>query len=468
MTTPPNDDSARHLVDDDEYGAGVGLPKTRFPDLESNPRDIHGLVRDELMLDGVSRMNLATFCTTWVEPEVRALMDQSLDKNIVDKDEYPQTAALEARCVAMLADLWHAPAGTPTGTSTTGSSEAAMLAGLAAKFRWRARHQAAGTTPGLPNLVSGPVQVCWEKFARYFDVELRQAPMVGEQYTLTPEQVVARCDANTIAVVVTLGQTFTGLYEDVAAISAALDDLQRTHGWDIDLHVDGASGGFLAPFVSPDLVWDFRLPRVKSVNASGHKMGLTPLGCGWVIWRDADALPDELIFNVNYLGGHMPTFNLNFSRPGGQVIAQYYAFARLGREGYRRVHATSYATARHLAEQIAGLGPFALVFDGDPDRGITAVTWKLQPGQHAFSLFDYAEKLRARGWLVPAYTLPADREDLAVQRIIVRHGFSRDMADLLLDDMRRTLAALQANPPTAPGDAEGNSTFTHDASPVVA
>ena len=428
MTTLPNDDSARHLVDDDEYGAGVGLPKSRFPDLESNPRDI--------------------------------------DKNIVDKDEYPQTAALEARCVAMLADLWHAPAGAPTGTSTTGSSEAAMLAGLAAKFRWRARHN--GVPTGTPNLVSGPVQVCWEKFARYFDVELRQAPMVGEQYTLTPEQVVARCDANTIAVVVTLGQTFTGLYEDVAAISAALDDLQRTHGWDIDLHVDAASGGFLAPFVVPDLVWDFRLPRVKSVNASGHKMGLTPLGCGWVIWRDKAALPDELIFNVNYLGGEMPTFNLNFSRPGGQVIAQYYAFARLGREGYRRVHGTSYATARHLAQQIAALGPFALVFDGDPARGITAVTWKLQPGPHAFSLFDYAEKLRARGWLVPAYTMPADREDLAVQRIIVRHGFSRDMADLLLDDMRRALDSLRANPPSAPGEAEGNSTFTHDATPVIA
>jgi glutamate decarboxylase len=466
----PDQDSARRLVDDDAYaseGTGVGLPKSRIPDLESNPRDIHGLVSDELMLDGVSRMNLATFCTTWVEPEVRALMDQSLGKNIVDKDEYPQTAALEARCVAMLADLWHAPSGAaPTGTSTTGSSEAAMLAGLAAKFRWRARHN--GTLTGQPNLVSGPVQVCWEKFARYFDVELRQAPMVGEQYTITPEQVLARSDENTIAVVVTLGQTFTGRYEDVAAISAALDELQRTKGWDIDLHVDAASGGFLAPFVVPDLVWDFRLPRVKSVNASGHKMGLTPLGCGWVIWRDAAALPDELIFNVNYLGGQMPTFNLNFSRPGGQVIAQYYAFARLGREGYRRVHSAAYATARHLAEQIAAMGPFALVFNGDPALGITAVTWKQQPGQqHTFSLFDYAEKLRASGWLVPAYTLPADREDLAVQRIIVRHGFSRDMADLLLDDMRRALASLQANPPRTPGDAEGNATFTHDATPVV-
>src|ERR1017187_1996722 len=257
-----------------------------------------------------------------------------------------------------------------------------------------------------------------------------------------------RCDENTIAVVVTLGQTFTGLYEDVAAISAALDRLQQDTGLDVDIHVDAASGGFLAPFTEPDLIWNFRLPRVKSVNAFGHKMGLAPLGCGWVLWRAADALPKDLIFDVNYLGRATATFNLNFSRPGGQIITQYYAFVRLGREGYARVHAAAYETSRHLAREIGTLGPFAVTFDGDPANGITAATWRLKPGlTHPFSLFDFAEKLRARGWLVPAYTLPADREDLAVQRIIVRHGFSHDMADLLLDDMRRALASLQASPP---------------------
>ncbi|HEY3870409.1 MAG TPA: glutamate decarboxylase [Actinocrinis sp.] len=359
--------AARRLIDDDLYGdeaSARALPKDRFPALESDPRRIYGLVRDELMLDGVARMNLATFCTTWVEPEVRVLMEASLDKNIVDKDEYPQTAQFEARCVAMLADLWHAPGtgggtgGGGTGTSTTGSSEAAMPAGLAAKVRWRARREADGKPSNAPNLVCGPVQVCWEKFARYFDVEIRQAPMTGDGFLLTPQQAVERCDENTIAVVVTFGQTFTGLYEDVATISAALDRLERETGLDIDIHVDAASGGFLAPFVEPALRWDFRLPRVKSINTSGHKMGLAPLGCGWVLWRDAHALPRELIFDVNYLGGSMATFNLNFSRPGGQIITQYFLFVRLGREGYARVHAAAYQTARHLARAISAMGPF--------------------------------------------------------------------------------------------------------------
>lgn len=467
--TADPDVALRQLVDDDIYGdESESLPKLRFPRREADPRRVYSMVHDELMLDGVSRMNLATFCTTWVEPEARSLMQESLDKNIVDKDEYPQTAELETRCVAMLADLWHAPpAEASVGTSTTGSSEAAMLGGLAAKFRWRSRRLAAGQPAGAPNMVCGPVQVCWEKFARYFDVEIRQAPMTTTSFVMTPEQVVSRCDENTIAVVVTFGQTFTGLYEDVAAISAALDDLQQKTGLDIDIHVDAASGGFLAPFVDPDLIWDFRLPRVKSINASGHKMGLAPLGCGWAVWRDSAALPEDLIFNVNYLGGSMATFNLNFSRPGGQIVTQYYTFARLGREGYGRVHAAAYRTARHLAAQIQLMGPFDVVFDGDPGKGITAVTWRLHvDDQYRFSLFDFAEKLRARGWLVPAYTLPADLQDLTVQRIIVRHGFSLDMAELLLLDMRRALAALAAAPPGAASTEAVNGSFTHDAVPA--
>ncbi len=403
----------------DPYAADSGalrLPKDRFPQRQSDPRRIYNFVHDELLLDGVSRMNLATFCTTWVEPEVGTLMSDCLDKNIVDKDEYPQTAALEARCVSMLADLWRAPnIESARGTSTTGSSEAAMLAGLAAKFRWRRRHARGSGAGGRPNIVSGPVQVCWKKFARYFDVELREVPMAGERFLLTPEEAVKRCDENTITVVATLGQTFTGMYEDVAAISAALDTLQAEKGLDVDLHIDAASGGFLAPFLQPDLVWDFRLPRVKSINASGHKMGLAPLGCGWVLWRDSEALPEELIFNVNYLGGSMPTFNLNFSRPGGQVVAQYFLFARLGRDGYRSVHAAAYETAQHLALEIGEMGPFEVIFAGEPSRGITAVSWRIAPAEEsAFSLFDFAERLRTRGWLVPAYTLPPKREDLAV------------------------------------------------------
>ncbi|WP_308465190.1 glutamate decarboxylase [Rathayibacter soli] len=442
-------------------------PKSHFPAPERDPRDVYQLVHDELMLDGVARMNLATFCTTWVETEVRQLMADSIDKNIIDKDEYPQTAELENRCVHMLADLFNSPDAAGTiGTSTTGSSEAAMLGGLAAKWTWKAKRIAAGKSTATPNFVCGPVQVCWEKFGRYFDVETRQVPM-NDRYVMTAEEAIAQCDENTIAVVVTFGQTFTGLFEDVAAISAALDDLQARTGLDIPIHVDAASGGFVAPFCAPEIDWDFRLPRVKSINASGHKTGLAPIGSGWVIWRERGDLPDELIFNVNYLGGQMPTFNLNFSRPGGQVISSYYLFLRLGKEGYRKIQAATYEVAQHLAAGITRLGRFELVFSGDPTLGIPAVTWKLSAGEHAHNLFDLAEELRTRGWLVPAYTLPAGQEAVTVQRIIVRHGFSIDMADLLLEDMRRGIAKLDDRPPSRKLTAGEATGFNHDAIPAV-
>jgi len=442
-------------------------PKTVFPELEQEPREVYQLVRDELLLDGVARMNLATFCTTWVEPEVRQLMADSLDKNIVDKDEYPQTAELETRCVHMLADLFRSPSAPKTiGTSTTGSSEAAMLGGLAAKWRWRLGREADGKDTSKPNFVCGPVQVCWEKFGRYFDVETRQVPM-NAGHIMTPAEAIAQCDENTIAVVVTFGQTFTGKFEDVEAISAALDDLQARTGLDIPIHVDAASGGFVAPFCAPNLVWDFRLPRVKSINVSGHKTGLAPIGSGWVIWREASDLPAELIFNVNYLGGQMPTFNLNFSRPGGQVVCSYYNFLRLGREGYRKVQSATYSVAGYLADGLRAMGIFDILFDGNPQLGIPAVTWKLSAVDSPFSVFDIAEELRMRGWLVPAYTLPAGQEAVAVQRIIVRHGLSLDMADLVLDDLRRAVAKLTARPPAARLTASESPSFNHDAVPAV-
>ena len=304
-------------------------------------------------------------------------MALTFDKNMVDKDEYPQTAEIEARCVHMLADLWNSPDAVNTlGTSTTGSSEAAMLGGMALLWKWRARQRAAGKPIDRPNIVTGPVQICWHKFARYWDVEHREIPMEGDRLIMTPEEAVKRVDENTIGVVPTLGVTFTCQYEPVEAVSNALDELQAETGLDVPIHVDGASGGFMAPFVEPELVWDFRLPRVKSINTSGHKFGLAPLGVGWVMWRDADDLPDDLIFNVNYLGGNMPTFALNFSRPGGQIVAQYYNFLRLGREGYRKIHEAGYAIAQYLADEIGKMGPFEIIYDGH--GGIPALAWKLQ------------------------------------------------------------------------------------------
>ena len=434
------------------------LPKYKFPKQETDPSAAYQLVHDELLLDGNSRQNVATFCQTWVEPEVRKLMDDCIDKNMIDKDEYPQMAELESRCVHMIADLWNSPdAANTMGCSTTGSSEAAMLGGLALKTRWRQKRKRAGKPAAKPNLICGPVQICWHKFARYFDVELREIPCEGKRLLMTPEEVIKRCDENTIGVVPTLGVTYTLQYEPVQAVAVALDDLEEERGIDIPIHVDAASGGFIAPFIHPSVVWDFRLPRVKSVNVSGHKYGLAPLGCGWAIWREARDLPEELIFKVKYLGGNMPTFALNFSRPGGQIAAQYYNFVRLGREGYAKITQGCADVGTWLADEMKKLGMFDLIYDGR--GGIPGCTWTIKRGaKPGFTLYDLADRLRLRGWQVPAYPMPERRADLVVQRVLARLGLSRDLAGILLDDLQRAIKHFEKHPSTkssTPHDAGG-------------
>jgi glutamate decarboxylase len=439
------------------------LEKSCFPSQQNEPRAIYQAIHDELLLDGNARQNLATFCQTWLEPEVHKLLDECISKNIIDKDEYPQTAEIENRCVSMIADLWHSPDKTQSiGCSTTGSSEAAMLGGMAMERRWRKKRLAAGLSIEKPNLVCGPVQVCWHKFARYWDIELREIPMEANRLLMTPEEVIARCDENTIGVVSTLGVTFNGKYEPVYAVAKALDLFQEKTGLDIPIHIDGASGGFLAPFCAPDVVWDFSLNRVKSINASGHKFGLTPLGCGWIIWRDKTDLPEELVFNVNYLGGNMPNFSLNFSRPGGQVIAQYYNFLRLGREGYTKIHESCYRTAEFLSKQISLLESFEIIFDGSPENGIPCVCWKIKDGYRlGFTLYDLAERLSMRGWQVPAYSLPPNQESIVVQRILVRMGVSQDLASLLMSDIRLAVQELTNKCFTSQENNKPRSGFRH-------
>ena len=442
---------------------GRPIPKYRFPADGMLPRDALQLVSDELMMDGNARQNLATFCQTWLEPEVLAVMALAVSKNMIDKDEYPQTAEIERRCVHMMASLWNAPdAANTVGASAIGSSEACMLAGMAAKWRWRARRRAAGKSVDRPNMVCGPVQVVWHKFARYWDIEMREVPMEPGRYAMDAASMLERVDENTIMVVPTLGVTYTGAYEDVAALSAALDELQAGTGLDIDIHVDAASGGFLAPFCAPEVVFDFRLPRVKSISASGPKFGLAPLGVGWVVWRDRSELPEDLIFHVNYLGGDMPVFQINFSRPAGQIIASYYNFLRLGREGYRRIHQASYDIGQYLAAEIAKLGPFELLCDSNPATGIPTVTWRIRDGEDpGYTLFDLADRLRNSGWQVPAYTLTGSASGIAVQRILVRLGVSRDMAGLLLADFREAVAHFGRHPVTAPMTKEESGGFSH-------
>ncbi|HEY4347143.1 MAG TPA: glutamate decarboxylase [Gaiellaceae bacterium] len=440
-------------VDDDR------IPRHALPEGEMSPDTAYQIIHDELMLDGNARLNLATFVSTWMEPQAQKLMIECFDKNMIDKDEYPQTAELEMRCVNMLSNLWNAPdAEQATGCSTTGSSEAAMLGGLALKRRWQKRRAAEGKPADKPNLVMGiNVQVCWEKFANYWDVEMRLVPMEGDRFHLGAQEAVALCDENTIGVVAILGSTFDGSYEPVQEICAALDDLQAKTGLDVPVHVDGASGGFIAPFIDPKLQWDFRLPRVASINASGHKYGLVYPGVGWIVWRDAEALPADLIFWVNYLGDNMPTFALNFSRPGAQVVAQYYMALRLGFEGYRKVQQFARDVATGLSAQIAELGPFELLTMGDE---LPVFAFKLKDEIDNYSVFDVSNALRARGWQLPAYTFPKNREDLAALRVVVRQGFSNDLADMLVADLKRALPRLERQPEPVHNAADG-APFRH-------
>jgi glutamate decarboxylase len=438
----------------------VQVAKNRLPEQAMLPETAHQIVMDEVMLDGNARFNLATFVTTWMDPEADRLYAATFDKNMIDKDEYPQTAEIEARCVRMLGDLWHVPeAAESVGTSTTGSSEGCMLAGLALKRRWQHARRAAGRSTDRPNLVMGAnVQVVWEKFANYWDVEPRYVPLEGDVLHLTADRLLDHVDENTIGVVAILGSTMDGSYEPVKEICAALDGYEASSGVSVPVHVDAASGGFVAPFLQAELEWDFRLDRVVSIQASGHKYGLVYPGIGWVLWRDAEHLPDDLVFHVNYLGGDMPTFALNFSRPGAQVVLQYYQFLRLGREGFRLVQQTCQDVALHVSRTLAGMPQFDVIAEG---RDLPVVTVALTSSVTNYDVFDLSRKLRERGWLVPAYTMPPKRDDLAVLRIVVRNGFSHDIAELFLRDLRAAVDWLEDLSGPLPHEERPTTGFRH-------
>ncbi|MGC8529204.1 MAG: glutamate decarboxylase [Leptospirillia bacterium] len=422
------------------------IPRYEMPGEGVPAETVYRLITDELNLDGNPSLNLATFVTTWMEPEAEKLVNCTLNKNLVDQEEYPQTGVIQERVVNMLSRLFHAPKeGEGVGTATVGSSEAIMLALLAHKTRWKKARRARGLPDDRPNIVaSSGVHVVWEKFARYFDVELRLLPMAGERYTLDPEAVEKAVDERTICVGAILGTTYTGHLDPVEEIDHVLSQVQKKKGWDIPIHVDGASGGFVLPFLEPDLRWDFRLSRVRSINVSGHKYGLVYPGIGWLLFRDTSDLPDELVFRVNYLGGEESTYTLNFSRGSSMMLAQYYMLLRLGMEGYRRIHSTSKANARFLAKKIAQDRRFQVI---GPADHLPIVTFEVTK-EAGFSAAALSEKIRERGWILPAYPLPADLTKRSILRVVVKENFSRDMADLLLSDLSRAAESLTRTSPS--------------------
>jgi glutamate decarboxylase len=442
-------------------GEATEFDRYRLPAGPSLPETAYQIVHDEAILDGNSRLNLATFVTTWMDDHGQRLYREAFDKNMIDKDEYPATAEIEERCWRMLADLWHVPDDADTiGTSTIGSSEACMLGGLALKRLWQERRRAEGKPTDRPNLVlSTAVQVVWEKFCNYWEIEPRYVPVTPDHLVLDGDGLDRYVDENTIGVVAVLGQTFTGLYDPVAAIAAKLDEIEAATGLDVRIHVDGASGAMIAPFCQPELNWDFRIARVNSISTSGHKYGLVYPGVGWVVWRDRSVLPESLVFHVSYLGGDMPTLALNFSRPGAQVLLQYYQFLRLGREGYRAVQQNSLDVAQFLSGEIERMGPFDLVSRGDT---IPVFAWTLSAGHtDVWNLYDLADRLRMKGWLVPAYPMADDMSDTVLQRIVVKVGLSRDLAASLIADIRAEVDFLDRLDAPLPRERTTGSGFHH-------
>jgi len=428
------------------------IPRFEIPDGEMGAAAAYQLIHDELLLDGNPVLNLASFVTTWMEPEAKLLMDEAISKNFIDQEEYPVTSVLERRCVSIIADLYHADAtgDAAVGTSTIGSSEAIHLCGLAMKHKWRNRRQAAGQDTAKPNLVmSSAVHVTWEKFCRYFDVEPRMVPLTQGRYVVDAVAVGAQCDENTIGVVGILGSTYTGHFDPIDQLDEVVAGLNEANGWLIPVHVDAASGGFVAPFAYPDLKWDFRLPNVHSINVSGHKYGLVYPGVGWAIWRGADDLPDELIFHDSYLGNDQSTFDLNFSKSAAQVIGQYYNLIRLGRKGYTEIMQNMLSVADYLDGRLTEAENVTVI----SGQGALPLVCVQMHDDAPFNAHDISAHLRAKGWIVPAYNMPADLEEMSVLRVVVREGFTRDLVDRLVDDLLAVKAELLANPPKQPRPA---------------
>jgi glutamate decarboxylase len=417
------------------------IPKYEMPKEGMPAQAAYQLIHDELNLDGNPALNLASFVTTWMEPEADKLMIETIDKNYVDNDEYPQTQKIEERVVNMLARLFNAPEECNSlGTAAIGSSEAIMLGLLAHKWKWRERRKAEGKSIDKPNIVMGAdVHTVWEKFARYFDVELKLIPLQEDLYTITTEDVASEIDENTIAVGVVVGTTFTGQMDPVGGINKLLLEIKKDKGWDIPIHVDGASGGFIAPFLYPDLEWDFRLEQVRSINVSGHKYGLVYPGVGWVIFKDKIDIPEDLIFNINYLGGNMSNYSLNFSKASNTIIAQYYNFIRLGFQGYKDIINNMMENARYMAGELEKTGIFEVI---NQELHFPLVTVKLKNTD--YTVFQLSDKLREKGWIVPAYTLPKNADDIAVLRMVIKENFGRDMVDDFLDDINKACTSLES------------------------
>lgn len=431
------------------------VPKHRMP-----AETAYQIVKDETFPQTQPRLNLATFVTTYMDDYGTRLMNDAVGINYIDETEYPRVAVMCGRCINMVANLWNSPEQSEwkTGAVGIGSSEACMLGGVAAWLRWRKRRKDEGKLYDKPNLVmSAGYQVVWEKFCQLWQIEMRTVPLTRKNPTLDIEKAIQMCDENTICVVPIAGVTWTGMNDDIEALNNALEEYNTKTGYNIPIHVDAASGGFILPFLNPEKKWDFRLKWVLSISTSGHKYGLVYPGLGWVIWKDKSNLPDEMAFSVNYLGANITQVGLNFSRPAAQILAQYYNFIHLGIEGYTEIHKNSMEIAEYCHSQIGAMHCFEN-YSKTLDNPLFIWSIKSSYNKTAnWTLFDLQDKLMQRGWMVPAYTMPKDIEDMVVMRIVVRQGMSRDMADMLIGDIQDSVSELEKLEYPTPSRIETNN-----------
>lgn len=444
------------------------IPKFHIKDESLDPRIAYQTIHEELELDGRPNLNLASFVNTDVGEFSGRLAMENLTKNLADASEYPAMMNVHQRCVSIISHLWNVPDDCQAvGTACTGSSEAVQLGGLALKKRWQKMRSHKGLSTENPNIVMGAnAQVALEKFARYFDVEGRMVPVNEKsRYCMDVSRLHEFVDENTIGVYVIMGSTYTGHYESVEAVDKVLERIEQKTGYNVPIHVDAASGGFIAPFLTPDLKWDFRIPRVHSINTSGHKFGLATAGVGWIIFKDQSLLPEELVFKLSYLGGVEESFTLNFSRPGHQVIQQYFNLVSLGKEGYKKEHGKSLANARVMARFLEETEYYEVLSDIHRPNGSFETTKKsdhtrldLQSENHtffnaglpvvSFRFSDEFQKeypeipqsavsslLKLRGYIIPNYPLPPDVQGTEVLRVVVRTSMPTDMLDRLLQDI---------------------------------
>ncbi|BGP19955.1 hypothetical protein JCM10213_006732 [Rhodosporidiobolus nylandii] len=451
---PTEDQHVSSLV----YGsreAAEGIKRFEMGEDEMPAQNAARFIRDELLMDGNPHMNLASFVTTYMEDEAEKLMMENLSKNFIDVEEYPAMGEIETRCVNMISRLFNAPLddenSEAVGVSTVGSSEACMLAVLAAKRRWQNKRRAEGKSTDKPNIVcSAAVQVVWEKAFRYFEVEEKYWYCRTGEYKMNPKEAVDLVDENTCLIVGILGTTYTGQYEDILAMNDLLEEKNKKEGLDCRIHVDAASGGFVAPFVNPDLKWDFRVPLVASINVSGHKYGLCYAGIGWAFWRSKEYLPEEILFTVNYLGSPQVSFTLNFSKSGVQMLSQYYQLLRLGKSGYRAIMTNLTKVADYVADEVLDIKdqdgkPLFELMSEKSGEGLPLVAWRINV-EKPYDEFAIASHLRQRGWIVPAYTMAPHCEKLKLLRVVVREDFTRSRADTFLRDLRETVDFLEHAP----------------------